>query len=168
MTRLEAGALEFHRDWIDLQELFDRAVATAKRRGAPQTFRVLLGEELPFVFADPNLLDQVFANVVGNAIRHAGAGARVVLEAKRDGDMVVCSVIDDGPGIAAEVLPHIFEKFARARAQGGDAGEGTGLGLAIVKGIVEAHGGTVAATSPVSGRRGTRIEISLPLAKTDP
>jgi two-component system sensor histidine kinase KdpD len=120
-------------------------------------------EGLPFVLADPNLLDQVLANVVGNAIRHAGPSARIVLEARRDAEMAVLSVTDDGPGIAPDALPHIFEKFARAPTPG-DAGESTGLGLAIVKGIVEAHGGTVAAYSPVMGDRGTRIEIRLPLA----
>ncbi len=165
MTRLEAGALELNRDWVDLQELFDRAVAVARRRGAPQSFDVHVEEGLPFVFADPNLLDQVLANMVGNAIQHAGSGERITLEAKREGSMVVLSVTDNGPGIAPEVLPRIFEKFARAPRSSGDAGEGTGLGLAIVKGIVEAHQGTVAAVSPVADGRGARIEIRLPLPK---
>jgi two-component system sensor histidine kinase KdpD len=168
MTRLEAGALELNRDWVDLQELFDRAVAVAKRRGAPQTFEVLVEQGLPFVFADPNLLDQVLANVVGNAIQHAGCGARIRLEAQREGDVVVLSVMDDGPGISPDVLPHIFEKFARAPRPSGDAGEGTGLGLAIVKGIVEAHQGTVTAISPIADGRGTRIEIRLPLSREGP
>jgi K+-sensing histidine kinase KdpD len=164
MTRLEAGALEFNYDWIDLQELLDCTVATAKRRGAPQLFDVLVEKGLPFVFADPNLLEQVLANVVGNAIRYAGPGARIVLDAKREAETAVLSVTDDGPGITPEVLPRIFEKFARAPTPG-DAGEGTGLGLAIVKGIVEAHQGTVAAFSPVADHRGTLIEIRMPLVK---
>jgi two-component system sensor histidine kinase KdpD len=168
MTRLEAGALELNRDWTDLQELFDRAVALARRRGARQTFEVRVEAGLPFILADPNLLDQVLANLVGNAIQHAGADACITLEARRDGSMVVLAVTDDGPGIAPHVLPRIFEKFARAPRLSGDAGEGTGLGLAIVKGIIEAHDGAVAATSPVVGWRGTRIEIRLPLPKEGP
>ncbi|WP_262271530.1 DUF4118 domain-containing protein [Microvirga yunnanensis] len=168
MTRLEAGALELNRDWVDLQELFDRAVALAKRRGAHQTFEVRVEAELPFVLADPNLLDQVLANLVGNAIQHAGANADITLEARREGSTVVLSVSDDGPGIPPDVLSHVFEKFVRAPRRSGDAGEGTGLGLAIVKGIVEAHDGTVAAASPVAGQRGTRIEIRLPLPKEAP
>ena len=120
---------------------------------------------LPFVFADPVLLDQALANLVGNAVQHAGADARIGLEAARDGNMVVLSVTDDGPGIAPAVLPHLFEKFSRAPGPAGDAGEGTGLGLAIVKGIVEAHGGTVAAIIPVSNGCGTRIEARLPLVQ---
>jgi K+-sensing histidine kinase KdpD len=167
ITRLEAGAIELNRDWIDLQELFDRAVALATRRGAPQAFRVQVEDALPFAFADPNLLDQALANVVANAVQHAGPDAGIALEARRDGDTIVLAVVDNGPGIAPDVLPHIFEKFARA-PRSGDAGEGTGLGLAIVKGIVEAHGGSVTATSPVENARGTRIEIRLPLAKGGP
>ncbi|WP_052954495.1 DUF4118 domain-containing protein [Microvirga vignae] len=167
MTRVEAGALELNRDWVDLQELSDRAVVVAKRRGALQAFDVRVEKGLPFVFADPILLDQVLANVVGNAIQHAGSADRIILEAKREDHEVVLSVTDSGPGIASEVLPRIFEKFARASRSSGDAGEGTGLGLAIVKGIVEAHQGTVAASSPVADGHGSRIEIRLPLPKED-
>jgi two-component system sensor histidine kinase KdpD len=138
-------------------------VAVVKRRGASQTFEVAVEEWLPFVYADPILLEQVLANLVGNALRHAGIDARIALEAQREGARVMLSVTDSGPGISPDVLPHVFEKFSRTPRPGGDAGEGTGLGLAIVKGIVEAHGGTVAAISPVAGQHGTRIEVRLPL-----
>jgi two-component system sensor histidine kinase KdpD len=168
MTRLEAGALEINRDWVDLRELFDRAVAVARRRGASQTFGVALEDGLPFVLADPNLLEQALANVVGNAVQHAGADVWINLEAKRAENMIVLSVTDDGRGIAPDVLPRVFDKFVRAPRPSGDAGEGTGLGLAIVKGIVEAHQGTVAAFSQTSGQRGTRVEIRLPLPKEHP
>lgn len=168
MTRLEAGALELNRDWIDIRELLDRAVALVKRRGAIQTFQVCVDEAVPFVAGDPNLLDQVLANVLGNAVQHAGPAARVDLHAECERDQVVLSVTDDGPGIPSDVLPHVFEKFARAPRPSGDAGEGTGLGLAIVKGIIEAHHGTVVATSPVAYGRGTRIEIRLRIPKGGP
>ena len=168
MTRVEAGALEINRDWIDIRELFDRAVATAKRRGATQAFEVAVEAGLPFAPADPILLDQVLANLIGNAMRYGGAAARIRLEARAEPAAVVLVVTDDGPGIGPEVLPHVFEKFVRARQSGGDAGEGSGLGLAIAKGIVEAHRGAIAATSPVANGRGTAIEIRLPLAEERP
>jgi K+-sensing histidine kinase KdpD len=162
MTRVEAGGLELNRDWVDVRELFDRAVAVAKRRGASQRFEVAVPADLPFVPADATLLDQVLANLIGNATRYAGHAACIQLAARHEGNAVVLSVADDGPGIPADVLPHVFERFVRAR-RGGDAGEGSGLGLAIAKGIIDAHGGTIAAQSPVTAGRGTRIEIRLSL-----
>jgi two-component system sensor histidine kinase KdpD len=163
MTRVEAGGLELNLDWVDVRELFDRVVARAKRRGSTQTFEVVLEDEVPFVPADPNLLDQVLANVIGNTTRYAGASSRVGLAARRENHSVVLSVSDDGPGIPPAVLPRVFDKFVRASTSGGDAGEGTGLGLAIAKGIVEAHGGSIAAESPARDGRGTRVTIRLPL-----
>src|SRR3954451_450371 len=163
MTRVEAGGLEINRDWIDIRELFDRAVALAKRRGATQSFEVAVEPGLPFAPADPILLDQVLANLIGNATRYAGPTTRIVLRASASPDAIVLSVADDGPGIAPEMLPHVFEKFVRAPRRGGDAGEGSGLGLAIVKGIVDAHHGSIAAISPTANGRGARFEIRLPV-----
>jgi K+-sensing histidine kinase KdpD len=163
MTRVEAGALEVNRDWVDVRELFDGAVAVAKRRGATQRFEVAVAPGLPFVAADQTLLDQVLANLIGNATRYAGPHARVRLGAGVADGAVRLSVEDDGPGIPAAVLPRVFDRFVRARGTGGDAGEGSGLGLAIAKGIVEAHGGSIKAESPVAQGRGTRIAFGLPL-----
>ena len=168
MTRVEAGALELRRDWVDIREAFDRVVALAKRRGATQVVRLDIALGLPFVLADPSLLDQALANIVGNAVRYAGPAAQVVLEAHRDGEAIILSVTDDGPGIPQSLLSKVFEKFARGREQDGDGGEGTGLGLAIAKGIVDAHGGSIAAESPVANGHGTRISIRLPLEGKTP
>jgi two-component system sensor histidine kinase KdpD len=126
---------------------------------------VLVDDNLPFVTADQTLLDQVLANIVGNAMRYAGPNARIVLHAMGESDSIALSVTDDGPGIPAEVLPRVFEKFVRAPSLGGDAGEGTGLGLAIAKGIVQAHGGSISVESPAEAGRGTRIIIALPFPK---
>jgi len=163
MTRVEAGGLEINRDWVDIRELFDRAVAMAKRRGATQSFQVAVEPGLPFAAADPILFDQVLANLIGNATRYAGLAASIVLRARADSDAIALSVADDGPGIPPAVLPHVFDKFVRAPRRAGDAGEGSGLGLAIAKGIVEAHRGSIAAISPVANGRGTRFEIRLPV-----
>ena len=163
ITRVEAGALEINRDWLDVGELLHRAVATARRHGAPQSFEVTV-TDVPFIAADPNLLDQALANVVGNAVRYAGAAARIALEGRCERDEMIVSVTDDGPGIAPDVLPRVFDRFVRAPSSG-DAGEGTGLGLAIAKGIIEAHGGSMAAASPVRDGHGTRIIMRLPLAR---
>jgi two-component system sensor histidine kinase KdpD len=162
MTRVEAHALEVNKDWVDVRELFDRAVAMAKRRGASQSFQVMLQTDIQFIPGDPILLDQVLANVVGNAVRYAGASAGIVLAATSDSSDLLLTVTDDGEGIPGGILPHVFEKFVRVPGRG-DAGHGTGLGLAIAKGIVEAHGGEIRAQSPVKNDRGTRVAIRLPL-----
>lgn len=165
MTRLEAGALDLRRDWIDVVELMNRTVAAAKKRGAPQSFVVTAAADLPLIEADQTLLDQALGNIVGNAVRYAGPTARIGLSATvLDGQLAI-AVTDTGPGIPADALPHVFEKFVRA-ARGSEGKEGgSGLGLAIAKGIVEAHGGTIAARSPAPGQRsGARISLRLPIA----
>jgi signal transduction histidine kinase/DNA-binding response OmpR family regulator len=102
---------------------------------------------------------QVFSNLVGNAIKFSDTGRRVRVSAERDGDRVCFAVTDEGPGIAPEHLPHLFDHFWRVRGRKRD---GTGLGLWIVKGLVEAHGGTVAVdTKPGSG---STFSFTLPLA----
>ncbi|MCX5514124.1 two-component sensor histidine kinase [Kaistia algarum] len=164
MTRLEAGALDLRRDWIDVAEVLNRAVSAARKRGATQSFTVDTATDLPLLFADPGLIDQALANVVGNAVRYAGPSAKVTLSATADDEMLEIAVTDDGPGIPPEALPHVFEKFVRAARTSGDGGDGSGLGLAITKGIIEAHGGTTLALSPVPGRdAGARVLLRLPL-----
>ena len=156
ITRVEAGALEVNRDWVEVRELFDRAVATAKRRGAVQAFEVVADPDLPLIPADLNLLSQAIANLLNNATRYAGPKACIALEGRHENDEIVLSVTDSGPGISPDILPRAFEKFVRSSS--GDTGEGIGLGLAIAKGIVEAHGGSIAAQSRC---RPTAARVSL-------
>ncbi|BAF87566.1 osmosensitive K+ channel signal transduction histidine kinase [Azorhizobium caulinodans ORS 571] len=164
MTRLEAGALDLRRDWVDVGEVVNQSVAAARRRGAIQHLTVRLGENLPLVRADQILLNQVLANIVGNAVRYAGASASIEVSAERVGDEVEIAVTDSGPGIPSGLLGHVFEKFVRAASDRADGGEGAGLGLAIAKGIVEAHGGTITAESPPPGRAsGLRLAFRLPV-----
>ena len=166
MTRLEAGALDLRRDWVDLGEVLNQAVAAARRRGAIQHMVVTLAPDLPLVQADQILLNQVLANVVGNAVRYAGPAAKIEVAAAPVAGGIEISVTDTGPGIPAALLDHVFEKFVRAASDRADGGEGAGLGLAIAKGIVEAHGGTIRAESPVPGRSGgVRIAFTLPLGE---
>lgn len=163
ITRLEAGALELSMDWVDIGEMLDRVVVLNRRRGARQTLRVDTPAGRLFVRADASLLEQAVGNIVANAILHCPAGASVALFASSQGDRVAISIEDDGPGINAELLPRIFDKFVRGRKPSGDGGEGSGLGLAITRGIVEAHGGKVSAESPIAHGHGSRFTLTLPL-----
>jgi two-component system sensor histidine kinase KdpD len=166
MTRIDAGALEVRRDWVDLREIVERVASAARRRGARQEIMVELPAKLPLVRADARLIEQALANAVNNAVLHTPAEARVAIDSDVTRQMVNLRVTDDGPGIPEKLLGHVFEKFVHARRtdQGqADGGDGTGLGLTIAKGIMEAHGGSVAAESPVAKGHGTRLVFAFPL-----
>ncbi|WP_062220794.1 sensor histidine kinase [Aureimonas sp. D3] len=163
MTRLEAGALEIARDWVDIGEMLNRLVDQAIRRGATQRFALDLPGEPLLAFADSTLLDQAVGNVIGNAVKHAGAEASIRLGAMKEADGVTIEIADDGPGIPEPLRAHVFEKFTRHRSSAADGGDSAGLGLAITRGIVEAHGGTVELLPPGgAGPQGARFLIRLP------
>jgi two-component system, OmpR family, sensor histidine kinase KdpD len=162
ITRIDAGALELRRDWIDLREIVDRVVAAARRRGARQTIEISLPGDLPLVRADATLAEQALGNVIGNAIAHTPGDTQVLVDAVVDASTITLRVIDDGPGVSADALPHVFDKFIKGKPTGADGGQGTGLGLAIAKGIMEAHDGSIAAESPHNKGRGTSIALTFP------
>ena len=162
ITRIDAGALELRRDWIDLREIVDRVTSAARRRGARQRIEIALPSDLPLVRADATLVEQVIGNVIGNAIVHTPPETRVQVDALVGQQEIVLRVTDDGPGIPAQALPQIFDKFVKADTTQADGGHGTGLGLTIAKGIMEAHGGSIAAESPHADGRGTRIVLTFP------
>jgi two-component system sensor histidine kinase KdpD len=161
ITRIDAGALEIRPDWIDLAEIVDRVVSAARRRGATQGFALDL-REAPLVRGDATLVERAISNIIANVIAHTPAMTPVVVTAGVTPGEVALHVTDDGPGIAADLLPNVFEKFVKADGARGDGGHGTGLGLAIAKGIMEAHGGSIGAESPVANGRGTRITLTFP------
>jgi two-component system sensor histidine kinase KdpD len=162
ITRIDAGALELRRDWIDLREIVDRVTSAARRRGARQRIEIVLPADLPLVRADATLVEQVIGNVIGNAIVHTPQETHVVVDAAIAPQEIALRITDDGPGIPAQALPQIFDKFVKADTTQADGGQGTGLGLAIAKGIMEAHGGSIAAESPYAKGRGTRIVLRFP------
>jgi signal transduction histidine kinase len=112
------------------------------------------------VLADGDRLSQVLDNLLDNALRYAPPGSTVRLEIERKGEAWRCSVVDAGPGIPADHLPFVFERFYRADPSRQRHGGGAGLGLAIAKALIEAQGGCIAAASPPEG--GTRVHFTLP------
>ena len=155
LSRIEAGLLSLHREPCGLQELVDNAV-----RGLPPpsvATTVDIPSTLPMLDADAARLEVVVHNLLSNAQAYGSAHIRVSAT-HRDGSVVV-EVVDDGPGIAADELPHIFERFYRAKRGSQMRVGGTGLGLAICKAFVEVHGGTIWAESSA---RGTIIAFTVP------
>jgi signal transduction histidine kinase len=106
---------------------------------------------------NPRISVQVLANLLGNVAAHTPAGTAVQLSVEKAGDGVSITVADKGPGVDPEELPHLFETFFRGRRA---ATGGMGLGLPICKGIVEAHGGTIAAF--INRKGGLSVNIALP------
>lgn len=165
ITRIDAGALELRSDWIDLREIVGRVVSAARRRGALQSFAIEFPADLPLVRADAILVEQAIGNVVANAVLHTPQRTHIVLDAALADGEVFLRVMDDGPGISADILPRIFDRFVKGGIQGAtsaDGGQGTGLGLAIAKGIMEAHRGSIRAESPIAERHGTRFIMMFP------
>ncbi|PDP85589.1 two-component sensor histidine kinase [Glycomyces fuscus] len=126
----------------------------------PHADAVTLEEPPPDVLlGDQSRLEQCLANLTANAVDHNPAGTRATVAARVGGDTITLTVADDGPGIGAEVLPHVFEPFVTTRTTG--SGRTSGLGLAVVRSLVEAQGGEVGIDS---GPSGTVVTITLPRA----
>ena len=160
LTQLQADGGRLVVRAVDLADLVEDIGAAATVIGPDRRVEVLRDGPLPIV-ADPDRLTQALMNLVDNAIRHAPVGGLVRLVSSRDGGMAIAEVSNEGDPVAADDLPHLFDRFYRAEQQGtGRDGPHAGLGLAIVKAIVEASGGTVAA---VSDKTSTRFSIRLPL-----
>ncbi len=148
ISALESGRMQLNLSPVNLFSLAEKVLGDLSPNAEAK--QVSLVNELPelTVNGDFNRLDQVLANLVDNAIKYGRANGRVVVGGKKldDGRLEIC-VRDDGPGIPAESLDRVFERFYRVdKARSRDQG-GTGLGLAIVKHIVQAHGGEVRAAS---------------------
>lgn len=162
-TRLQAGRLTLDLRDVDARLLVREAGETL--RLAAEEKRIELRADPPdqksIVHADEGRLLQAIGNLVANALKFTATGGRVVLSARPHGVEMVFSVAANGPGIPAEHLDHLFDRFWQAR--NGDR-RGVGLGLAITKGIVEAHGGRVWVESAVG--MGSTFSFALPVANT--
>jgi two-component system, OmpR family, sensor histidine kinase KdpD len=163
MSRIEAGGLKVNRDLVDIADVVQGAVERSRKVFPNQSVRVSLAPDLPFVRGDDKLLEQVLFNLLDNAHKYAGDSGAIV-HARKEGDEVVLSVTDEGPGVKPADLERIFEKFYRGGGADGRRA-GTGLGLSISRRLVEAMGGAIVAQSPAVRRRGTRIVIRLPGAQ---
>jgi two-component system sensor histidine kinase BaeS len=172
LTRADAGALRLNLQALDMAPLArarcDTLAPLAARRQVG--LRVAAAEEESpvgvFVLGDADRLAQVLDNLLDNAIRHAPDRSTVTVTLTRAGDEVQCSVHDPGPGIPAEHLPLIFERFYRVDAARDRASGGAGLGLAIARALITAQGGRIGAQSAAG--QGTSITFSLPAAGIAP
>lgn len=167
MTRLEAGAVEIKRDWVDVGDAVRAAVERSRKSFPTREVNVTVEPALPPVRGDSGLVEQMAFNLLDNANKYAAAGTPTAVHVRRDGTAIVMTVRDQGDGIPPEDLERVFQKFYRGK-QGDGRAAGTGLGLPICRGIVTAMGGTIEAESPVKDGRGTRIIVRLPAERQQP
>ncbi|WP_439544455.1 ATP-binding protein [Hyphomicrobium sp.] len=162
MTRLEAGALDIRRDWVDAGDAVRGAAARILKIFPQRRVEIVLDDGLPFVRGDAALLEQVLFNLLDNAHKYSPPASvtRIAARAAPAGKLRI-TVADDGIGIPEEALSKVFEKFYRVAGGDGRA-PGTGLGLSISAALVSAMGGKISAASPGAGGKGTEIAIELP------
>ena len=159
VARIESGTLVVAPEPVDAALLVDRARNSFLNSGNENNIQVDIPRELPPVLADSRRIVQVLTNLIANASRHSPESSEIRVTAVHEDHHVSICVADQGKGVPAERLPHLFRKYIQFDTEG----RGSGLGLAICKGIVEAHGGRIWAESHGEGL-GTRFTFTLPVA----
>jgi len=171
MSRIISGKVRIDVQFVDLASVVRAAADTLKPAADAKgvRFQLVLDPGAGPVNGDPNRLQQVFWNLLNNAIKFTPRGGRVQVLLECVNSRLQLSVIDTGEGISAEFLPFVFDRFRQSDASTTRRHGGLGLGLAIVKQLVELHGGNVLARSPGAGNGATFV-VSLPLAvmRTEP
>jgi two-component system sensor histidine kinase KdpD len=157
MNRLESGMLKLKRAEADVDDLVSVVINSLRQETKNHPLSVDIGETILPVSIDFVLMVQVLSNLVQNCANHTPPGTPIELLVKENGRDLHITVSDRGPGVSREELPHVFDMFFRGKNA---VKSGVGLGLSICKGIVEAHGGTIAAS--LNGYGGLSIDINLP------
>jgi signal transduction histidine kinase len=159
--RVTAGKVVLQRRPLDLGDFVRRYVAAQQAAGRTGSHELRVRAAPVWVTADETRLEQVLDNLLGNALKYTPGGGRVTLAVERAGDTAVLDVADTGTGIAAEVLPRVFDLFVQGARHADRSEGGLGIGLTLVRRLVELHGGTVNAASDGPGH-GSTFTVHLP------
>lgn len=163
LSRLRSGKLELNRELVSPEVSIHNAIETVRIEAAEKNIRIEVDapEEAIFVKADPVRLEQVIWNLLNNAVKFTPNDGRIAVKLRVEDGEIVLTVEDNGQGIDASFLPHIFEIFRQADAGANRSQSGMGIGLAVVQQLVELHGGSVTAHSEGLGH-GASFTIRLP------
>jgi signal transduction histidine kinase len=160
LARIETQRFTLHLQSVESRVFLEEALLAALPLAESKRITVAVDLiDLPRLEADPERVFRVLSNLLGNAVKFTPEGGTITLRAAPRGDELLITVIDTGPGIAADHLPHVFERYWQA---GPASRAGAGLGLYIARGIVEAHGGRIWAESSAGG---ARLIFTLPLTR---
>lgn len=163
LSRAEARQIPLHLVPIAPAQLVEQALARMAAQFADKQITLVhaVASDLPLVRADGDRIIQVLVNLLGNALRYTPSGGSVRVSAERTHAHVIFHIADTGSGIAPEHLPHLFERFYRVDKARARAGGGSGIGLTIAQALVEAHGGSIWATS-LGSDHGSTFSFTLP------
>ena len=167
LSRVEAGSYRLDVHPVALSMLLETTIKRLLHQFDEKQVRLTrsLSPNLPPVLADEDRITQVLTNLLGNALAYTPAGGEVTVSALKTGDEMLVSVKDNGLGIPAESLPHIFDRFYRVdKSRSRAAGGGSGIGLTIAKALIEAHGGRIWVESAGEGQ-GSNFSFTLPISK---
>jgi signal transduction histidine kinase len=168
VARISRGKLDIRKETVDLPSVVERAMETAsasftRRR---QSVELHVEERLSAV-ADATRIAQIVGNLLTNASKHSPPGAKVQVHLRRREDMAVIDVVDQGAGIPADQLEHVFGMFAKVDRPGQGSDDGLGIGLALSRYLAELHGGTLTASSAGEGT-GSTFTLSIPAGVAQP
>jgi PAS domain S-box-containing protein len=169
VSRISRGKIELRKERLNLAAILQSAVEISgtQIKAGRHELAITLPSEPIWVHADQTRLAQVVANLLNNAAKYTEPGGRIWLNAERNGEQAVIRVRDNGIGVPADMVPHIFDVFVQVSSSLDRSQGGLGLGLSLVKRLVELHGGTVKAYSAGSGQ-GSEFVVRLPLGAEDP
>jgi two-component system, OmpR family, sensor histidine kinase KdpD len=160
LSRINSGMLSLKKDWHDINDLIAVVLGELQKTLLDHPVAIKGAEKMPLMRIDFNLFKQALINLLSNAAAYTPAGTAIELEITAAESTLILEVTDNGPGIPAESLPHLFDKFYRVP---GTPSGGTGIGLAVAKAIVEMHGGIIEVANIPKG--GTCFSIKLPIEK---
>jgi len=159
----DVGALAYRKRRVDLAPLLEQALESYRERLAERRLSVETAlARGTIVFGDADRLLAMFRNLLENSARYTDAGGRLRIATQREGERVIVDFDDSAPGVPADALPHLFERFYRVDASRSRANGGSGLGLAICRSIAAAHDAEIGALDSPLG--GLRVRVTLPYA----
>ena len=164
VARIAEGKLVLRTGTLDLRSAIEDAVQMNAPLVESRRHRLSVGlpPEPLYVIGDPTRLIQVFVNLLNNAAKYTGAGGEIRITAIRDGGEAVVKMVDNGIGIASEMLPHVFDLYTQINVTADRSQGGLGIGLTLVRRLVDLHGGNITATSPGVGQ-GSEFTVRFPL-----
>ena len=167
VSRINLGKLRLEREWADPADLVASSIESLTGPITEKNIQVDTDLESAHqrAWIDAGRYQQIFWNLLTNAIKFSTDGGRVLVSLERSGDRLVLEVRDFGQGIQPDFVPHLFDRFTQSDSPGNRAHGGLGLGLSIVKHLVDLHGGNVAAVSE-GGGKGTLMRVDLPAEPT--